>query len=68
MSIDLILLIARLFVTSPNTVVFSVCIGVGGCLRPILSRVRCAGIAYWQFITRAPSSASDVDEMTAFII
>ena len=57
-----------LLVTTPSAVVLSVSIGVDGCLWPIVSNSWCAGIAALQLTKRAPNSASDADDMTAFII
>ena len=68
MSIDLSLLLARLFVTTYSAVVLSVCFGVGGCLWPISSRVFRAGMASWKLTKRALSSASAADDMTFLII
>ena len=48
-------------------VVFSVCIGVGGCVCPISSRACCAGMDYLKLMKSAPSSASSTDDMTALI-
>ena len=58
MSMDLSSLLAMLLVTTPRAVVFSVCIGVGGCLCPNISNAWRAGIASCQLMNRAPSSAS----------
>ena len=65
---DLSRLLAIFLLTTPKAVVLSVCIGVGGCLCPmILSKCR-AGIASLQFIKRAPSSASAEEDITALMI
>ena len=45
-----------------------VCIGVGGCLCPIISSACRAGIAFLQFMKRAPSSASAAEDITALMI
>ena len=68
MSIDLSRLLAMLLVTTSSAVVLSVCIGVGGCLWPIVSIAWHAGIAYLQLIKSYPNSASAAEDMTAFII
>ena len=68
MSIDLSCLIAMLLVTTLSAVVLSVCIGVGGCLCPIVSNVCRDGIASLQLIKRDPNSASADEDMTAFMI
>ena len=68
MSIDLSRLLAILLVTTPSAVVLSVCIWVSGCLWPIVSNARSAGIAYLQLMKRAPNSASAADDMNAFMI
>ena len=60
---------ARLpIVATPSSVVLSVCIGVGGCLWPIVYNSWRAGIASLQSTKRAPNSASAVEDMTAFMI
>ena len=68
MSIDLSRLLAMLLVTTPRSVVLSFCIGVGGCLWPIVYNSWRAGIASLQLTKRAPNSASAVEDMTAFMI
>ena len=68
MSIYLSRLLIVLFVTTPIAVVLSVCIGVGGCLCPMVSNAWSAGIASLQLMKRAPNSASAAEDMTAFII
>ena len=68
MYIDLSRLLAMLLVMNPSAVVLSVCIGVGGCLWPIVSNARRAGIASLQLMKRAPNSASAAEDMTAFMI
>ena len=68
MSIDLSLLLAMLLVTTPREVVLLVCIGVGGCLWPIVSNEWRDGIASLQLTERSPNSASAAEDMTAFII
>ena len=68
MSIDLSRLLAMLLVTTPSAVVLSVCIGVGGCLWPIASNARRAGIASLQLMKRDLKSASAAEDMTAFMI
>ena len=60
--------LAMLFISTPNDVVLLVCIGVGGCVCPISSRVWHAVIPSRQLMKRAPSSASTADDMTAFIM
>ena len=61
-------LLAIFLLTTPKAVVFSVCIGVGGCLCPMISSVCRAGIASLQFIKRAHSSASAAEDITALMI
>ena len=68
MSINLSRLIVMLLLTTPRAVVLSVCIGVGGCLWPMLSNAWNAGIASLQLIQRAPNSDSSAEDMTAFMI
>ena len=68
MSIDLSRLLAMLLVTTPSAVMLSVCIGVGGCLWPIVSNVWRDGIASLQFMKRASNSDSADEDRTAFII
>ena len=57
-----------LLVTTQSAVVLSVCIGVGGCLWPIVSNAWRAGIVYLQLMRRAPNSASAAEDMTALMI
>ena len=68
MSVDFNFLLTMLLLTTPSTVVLSVCVGVSGCLCPISSIVFLAGTASWQFMNSAQSSASASDGMTALII
>ena len=62
MSIDLSSLLAILWVKTPSAAVLSVCIGVGGCLWPIVSNAWRAGIASLQLTKRAPNSASAAED------
>ena len=57
-----------LLVTTSCEVVFSFCIGVGGCLFPISSSDWRAGMASLQLMKSAPSSASAADDITALMI
>ena len=57
-----------LLVTTPCTVVLSVCIGVVGYVCPISSRDWRAGMDSLQFMNFAPSSASTADNMTTLMI
>ena len=57
-----------LLFTTPRAVVFSVCMGVGGCLCPIYSRKIRAGIASRQLMKSAQSSAYAAEDMTTLII
>ena len=68
MSVDLSCLLAMLLVKTPIAVVLSVCIGVGGCLWPIVSNAWRAGIASIQLMKRDPNSASAAEDMTDFMI
>ena len=68
MSMDLSRLLAIMLVTTTWAVVLLVCIGVGGCLCPIISNDWRAGIASKQFINRAPSLASAEEDMIALMI
>ena len=68
MSVDLAALGTIILSTNPNAVVLSVWIGVGGCLWPISSSRRRAGIACLEFKYSAPISASAAEVMTFFII
>ena len=61
-------LLAMLLVTMQSAVVLSVCIGVGGFLCPIYLIVWRDRMASCQLMKRAPSLASDAEEMTAFMI
>ena len=54
--------------TAPSSVVLSVCIDVGGCLCPISSSARRAGMDYLQFMYRAPSLDYAAEDMTVLII
>ena len=60
---DLVALGTIILLTNPKAVVLSVYIGVGGCLWPISSNNRLAGIACLEFKNRA---AADVN--TCFMI
>ena len=68
MSIDLSRFLTMLLVTTPRAVLLSVCIGVGGCLWPIVSNAWSAGIASLQLMKMSPNSASAAEDMTAFMI
>ena len=68
MSIDLSHFLVMLLVTTPSAVVLSVCIGVGGCLWPIVSNAWRDGIASLQLMKSAPKYASAAEDMTAFMI
>ena len=68
MSIYLSRLLAILLVTTPIEVVLSFFIGVGGFLWPIVSNVWRSGIASLQLMNRVPNSASDAEDMTAFMV
>ena len=57
-----------LFFTMPNTVVLSVCIGVGCFLCPIYSSECRAGMASLKCIYRDPSLTSAAKNITALII
>ena len=57
-----------LLLTTPNAVVLLVCIGVGGCLCPMNSRMCCTGTASRQFMYSAPTSTLAADDSTALII
>ena len=61
-------LLEMLLVTTPFTVVFFVCIGVGGCVCPISSSDCHAGMVSFQLTKSAPSSASADYDMTALMI
>ena len=61
-------LLAIFMLTTPKAVLLSVCISVGGCLCPMISSACRAGIAYLQFIKRAPSSDSAAEDITALMI
>ena len=67
-SVDLVAFGWRFFVTNPNDVVLSVCIGVGGCLWTIFSTAVRAGISWRELIYSAPISASAAGVITFFII
>ena len=56
------------WLTTPNAVVLSVCIGVGGCLCPRNSKTCLAGTASRQLMNNAPTSASAAEDSTALII
>ena len=68
MSIALVRRGWMLFVTTPNAVLLSVCIGVGGCLCPISSSSCLIATASHALMYRAPSSASAALDMTVLII
>ena len=57
-----------LLLTTPNAVVLPVCIGVGGYLCPMNSRMCRAGTASPQFMYSAPTLALAADDSTALII
>ena len=61
-------LLAIFLLTTPKAVLLSVCIGVGGCLCPMISSACRAGIASLQFMKRAPSSASAAEDITTLMI
>ena len=63
MSIDFIFFMT-LLLTTPNAVVLLVCIGVGGCLCPMNSRMCRDGTASRKFMYSAPTSASAVNDST----
>ncbi len=56
------------WLTTPNAVVLSVCIGVGGCLCPRNSKTCLVGTASWQLMNNAPTSASAAEDSTALIV
>ena len=57
------------WLTTPNAVVLSVCIGVGGCLCPRNSKTCLAGTAASrQLMNNALTSASAAEDSTALII
>ena len=68
MSMDFSLFLEILLVTTPCVVIFSVCIGVGGCVCQISSSYCRAGISSLQLMNSAPSSASSADYMNALMI
>ena len=68
MSMELSRLLAMLLVTTTREVVLLVCIGVRGCLCPIISNAWRDGIASQQLMNMAPSSASAEGDMTALTI
>ena len=57
-----------LFVTTPNAVLLSVCIGVRGCLCPISFRSCRIATALHALMYNAPSSASAALDMTDLMI
>ena len=57
-----------LLFTTPNAVVLSIWIGVGGCLCPISSSNCRCGMASCELIKSAASSASAADDITARMI
>ena len=61
-------LLAIFLLTTPKAVVLSFCIGVGGCLCPMISSACRAGIYSLQFMNRSPSSASAAEDITALMI
>ena len=65
---DLVALGLRFFVTKPKAVVLSVWVGVAGCLWPISSSSRLAGMACLVLTNKAPISESAADVMTLRII
>ena len=68
MPIDFSRLMGIVLVTTPCVVVFSVCVGVSGCVCPISSRAWSDGMDYLQFMNISPSSASAYDCMTSLMI
>ena len=64
MYVDLVAFGRSFFVTNPNAVVLSVCIGVGGCLWTIPSTVVCSGIACHELKYSAPISESSAEVIT----
>ena len=42
--------------------------GISGCGWPILLRATRIGYAYWQLLKKAPTSASETDAITFFIM
>ena len=61
-------LLAIFLLTTPKDVVLLVCIGVGGCLCPMISSACRAGIASLQFMKRALSLASAAEDITDLMI
>ena len=59
---------ARVFFTNHNDVVFSVSIGVGGCLCPVSLTFVCAGIAFRELIYIAPIYTSAVEVISFLMI
>ena len=68
MYMELSLFLEMMLVTMPRAVVFSVCIGVGGCVFPISSRDWITGIDSLKLMNSAPSSASAVDDIISLVI
>ena len=68
MSMEFSRLLKILLVTKLCEVELSFCIGVDGCVCPIYSRAWCDGMTSLQLMKSAPSSAFDVDDMTALMI
>ena len=67
-SIDFNRLLTMLLFTTPRVAVFSIYMGVDGCLFPIFSRKIRAGIASRQLTKSAQISAYAAEDMTALII
>ena len=65
---DFSCLLSMLLVTTPCAVLFSVFIGVGGCVCPISSSDWRAGMASLKLMKSAPSPASAADDMTALMV
>ena len=64
MSIALVLVDCTFLLIRASAIALSVCISVGGCLCPILSRMILMYTAYLAIMYSAPSSASVADDMT----
>ncbi len=67
-SIDLVRFGCIFELITPSAVVLLVWIGVFGCGRPILARMRRKYTASLAFINSAPNSASAADEMTSQLL
>ena len=68
MFMDLNSLLAMLIVTTPKAVVLSVCIGLGGCMFPIIFNAWRSGIASRKLTNRAPRLASAAEDMKVLMI